>query len=336
VAFSLHQARSAVRSLCLALGAWITAGCSGPQSALDPAGVGAERVLDLYLWMSGGALAVWVTVVALGVYLIRARIEEHDERAARRLIIGGGVLVPTVVLTVLLVFGLDLMADLLEPPTDARLRVEIVGEEWWWRVQYVPEQGAPVVSANEIRVPVGEPVVFEVTSHGVIHAFWIPALGGKIDMVPGRRNRITLEATRTGVFRGTCAEYCGMAHALMSFAVEVVPREEFDAWLAAQRADAPEPTEAPARRGAELFLSGGCGACHAVRGTPASSALGPDLTHVGSRRTIAAGILPSDAPSFRRWIASPEEVKPGARMPAYGMLSDEALDALATYMTSLR
>ncbi len=319
--------------VCLAL---LTGACAGPQSALDPAGEGAERIARLFWWMAAWAALIWVALVGLTVYLTRLRPGEHEDQAARWLIIGGGVVFPTVVLTALLGYGLGLLDDLLEPPTTPRLRVEIVGEEWWWRVRYLPEDGEPVVAANEVRLPVGEPVTFEVTAHGVIHSFWIPSLGGKIDMIPGRRNVLHLTPTRTGTFRGTCSEYCGMGHALMSFAAVVMPADEFDAWLVDERAEAAETSAEPARLGAELFLANGCGACHTVRGTSANGEIGPDLTHVGSRSTIGAGLLPMDREAFRRWIARPQEVKPGVLMPAYEALPDEDLDALAAYLASLR
>ena len=154
--------------------------------------------------------------------------------------------------------------------------------------------GEAVELANEIRLPVGEPVEFQLESPDVIHSFWIPSLGGKIDMIPGRVNRLALEPTRTGIFRGVCAEYCGTSHALMSFYVVVLEQEDFAAWLAHQHAPAQPPAQPLAARGQELFLANGCGACHTVRGTPADGVVGPDLTHVGSRLSLGAGILPNE------------------------------------------
>lgn len=286
--------------------------------------------------MAGGAFIVWVAVVSLAVYALAISREAHPEKLARLLIIGGGAVIPTVVLTVLLVFGLSRMPDLMTPPGADGLHIEVAGEEWWWRVRYHPEDGEPLESANEIRLPVGERVHFTVSSYDIIHSFWIPSLGGKIDMIPGRVNRLTLEPTRTGVFRGVCAEFCGTAHALMAFTVVVMERDAFDAWLREARGPAAPPTTPLAERGADLFLSNGCGACHAVRGTPAAGQVGPDLTRVGSRATLAAGTLPNEPEAMRRWLARPEAVKPGARMPGYHMLPDEELDAIAAYMESLQ
>jgi cytochrome c oxidase subunit 2 len=170
----------------------------------------------------------------------------------------------------------------------------------------------------------------------VIHSFWIPSLAGKMDMIPGRVTWLTVRPTRTGVFRGACAEYCGTSHALMAFYAEVMEKDAFDRWLAAQAAPAIAPTDAAATHGEDVFLTNGCGACHTVRGTPASGVIGPDLTHVGGRLSIGAGILPAEPDAFREWIARTDHVKPGVHMPHFGMLPDDELRALAAYLHALR
>ena len=321
------------------LGLWCT-GCGGEQSALDPAGRGAERIADLFWWMAAGATVIWLLVIALALYAGRVRPGPHDARRTKLLIIGGGALVPTIVLAVLLSFGLAEMPRLLAPAPEGSVTIAVSGEQWWWRVRYLPGAGrgegrGEVVLANEIRLPVGEPVQLLLDSPDVIHSFWVPSLGGKMDMIPGRTTRLTLEPTRTGVFRGACAEYCGDSHALMSFYAVVLEREAFDRWLAHQATPARPPAGALATRGRELFLSNGCGACHTVRGTPADGVVGPDLTHVGSRASLGAGILPNQPDAFRRWIARTETLKPGVHMPAFGMLPPEELDALAAYLEGL-
>jgi len=317
--------------------ALLLAGCSGPQSALDPAGRGAERIADLFWWMAVGAAIIWLAVVSLAVYAIHLEREPHSLRGARLLIIGGGVVVPTVVLAGLLAYGLALMPDLLTPAPEGSLKIAVSGEQWWWRVRYLTSGGNDVTVelANEIRLPVGERVEFHLESPDVIHSFWIPSLGGKIDMIPGRKNRLALEPTRTGVFRGACAEFCGTSHALMSFYVVVLEKADFAAWLAHQREPARAPAEPLAMQGQELFLANGCGACHTIRGTPADGVVGPDLTHVGSRLSLGAGILPNDPEAFLRWIAHTEDVKPEVHMPAFGMLPSEELRALAVYLDKL-
>lgn len=321
-----------------AAGALWLAGCRGPQSALDPAGEGAERIATLFWWMAGGAGVIWLVVVALLLYSFQAQAEPHQQRRAKFLIIGGGALVPTLVLGVLLAFGLAEMPKLLAPAPEGSLTIAVSGEQWWWRVRYLPgaRGGGEVTSANEIRLPVGEPVQILLESPDVIHSFWIPSLAGKVDMIPGRVTRLTLEAHRTGVFRGACAEYCGASHALMLFDAVVMEKRDFDRWLQAQREPAGPPVGALATRGRELFLAHGCGACHTVRGTPADGGVGPDLTHVGSRVSLGAGILVNDPAAFRRWIARTSVLKPEVHMPAFGMLPPEELAALAAYLDGLQ
>jgi cytochrome c oxidase subunit 2 len=271
----------------------------------------------------------------LALYAIRLSPELHTQRRANLLIVGGAVL-PTIVIAVLVIYGLEPLPALLAPAPDGSLKIVVAGEQWWWRVQYHAAGGDVVVLANEIRLPVGEPVEFRLESPDVVHSFWIPSLGGKIDMIPGRVTRLSLMPTKTGVFRGACAEYCGTSHALMNFYVVVEEKAAFDRWLTNQRAPALPPGEPAAARGQELFLANGCGACHMIRGTPAKGVLGPDLTHVGSRLSIGAGMLPTNSETLLRWIARTEQIKPGVLMPSFGMLPDEDLKALAAYMEALK
>jgi cytochrome c oxidase subunit 2 len=316
--------------------AWASGACTGPQSALDPAGRGAQVIAQLFWWMAAGAGLIWLAVVALTVHSLRARAQPHSLREATLLIVVGGAVVPTLVLAVLLTYGLSLLPELLAPAPPGSLRIAVSGEQWWWRVRYLPPGGDPVELANEIRLPVGEPVEFELSSADVIHSFWIPPLGGKVDMIPGRRTRLTLHPTRTGRFQGVCAEYCGSSHAFMKFAVVVLEKQDFSRWLARQAEPAHVHAEPLAERGRQLFLADGCGACHAVRGTPASGVVGPDLTHVASRASLAAGILPNEPAALERWISSSEALKPGVHMPAFGMLPPEDVRALAAYLASLQ
>lgn len=314
----------------------LAAGCDGPQSALVPAGRGAEQILSLFWWMTGGAVVIWCLVVGLAVYALHIAPRPHDPWQSRLWIIGGGTVFPTVLLTVLLFYGLALLPGLVRPAPPGSLQVHVTGLQWWWRVRYPQEDASPVEVANEVRLPVGEPVQFVLDSADVIHAFWIPALGGKVDMIPGRTTRLTLEPTRTGTFRGVCAEYCGESHALMAFDVVVTSRAEFDEWLRQQSLDAQEPGDAVAQRGRELFEVYGCGACHAIRGTSADGTLGPDLTHVGSRLSLAAGTLANAADELQFWIAHNSAAKPGVKMPDFDMLTEEERRALAAYLEGLQ
>ena len=310
--------------------------CDGPQSTLTPAGTDAEDITQVFAWMAGGAALIWVVVVGLAVYALRWP-RQHSDRAARLLILGGGVAFPTIVLTVLLSYGLALMPRVLELGPPGGVRIAVYGEQWWWRVQYLRSDGTTVPSANEIRLPRGARTNLELHSADVIHSFWIPSLAGKMDMIPGRITRLAVEPTRTGTFRGQCAEYCGASHALMAFDAIVMEPDAFEAWLDAQAAPAsPTPSAPLMQTGRQLFERVGCGACHTVRGTGADGMVGPDLTHVGSRRTIAAGTLPNNRGTFFRWVMDVDRVKPGAHMPAFRMLPSENLRALAAYLESLQ
>ena len=319
-----------------AVAALFSAACGGLQSSLAPAGEQADRIAALFWWMCAGAAVVWLATVALGVYYGRPHAGTPNRRRDHWLIVGCGIVIPILVLTTLLVYGLAMLPSVVARAPEGSLVVEVQGEQWWWRVRYERPGQAPVELANEIRLPVGEPVQFRLSSDNVIHSFWIPALGGKMDMIPGRVTYLALTPTRTGVFAGACAEYCGTAHGWMRFGVEVVEREAFDQWLAHQARPAAMAAGAEAARGAELFVANGCGACHTVRGTAADGVIAPDLTHVGGRMGLAAASLGNGADALRRWIARAEEIKPGVHMPSFDMLPGEDLTALARYLEGLR
>jgi cytochrome c oxidase subunit II len=316
-------------------GLLLLAACDGPQSALDPAGRSAARLASLFWWMSIGALVIWVAVVALALYAARAGRRPVSLKSARTLIVGAGVVFPGLVLAGLLAAGLSMLPPVLARAPEGSLTIQVTGEQWWWRLRYLPRGGAPVDLANELRLPVGEVIELELESRDVIHSFWIPALGGKVDMIPGRRTRLRLEPTRTGVFRGVCAEYCGASHAFMSFPVVVLEKPEFARWLAGQAQ--PETAGAGSGdRGRTLFLASGCGACHTIRGTAADGIVGPDLTHVGARLSIGAGRLGNQRQDFRRWIAHVDRLKPGVLMPVFGMLPADEIESLSAYLESLQ
>ena len=327
--------------LALCVAAIAAGGCGGDQSSLHPAGVEAATIAQLFWIMAIGAALVWAAVVGIALYAGFLRPRPHGRGTSRWVIFAGGVVVPTLVLGALLLYGLVLMPQLRQPAGHDGLRIAVSGEQWWWRVRYLPgaEAGTEtdgIVLANEIRLPVGERVEFILTSPDVIHSFWIPSLGGKVDMIPGRTTTLVLQPTRTGVFRGACAEYCGTSHAFMQLLVVVMERDAFEAWLRQQARPARAPTSSLARQGEQAFASNGCGACHAVRGTSASGVAGPDLTHVGSRLSLAAGTLPNDTDAFQRWIADTHAIKPEALMPPFGMLPDADVQAMATYLEGLQ
>lgn len=313
----------------------LLAGCSGRQSALSPAGQSAQQIAVLFWWMVAGAALIWLIVIGLAFYAAYIRRGRHSRRQSALLIIGGGTVFPTIVLIGLLAYGLALIPSLMSPAPPGSLRIRVVGEQWWWRVHYEGANGESVPVANEIHLPVGEPVQFQLEAADVIHSFWIPSLAGKVDMIPGRINQLSLLPTKVGVYRGVCAEYCGASHALMNFDVVVEERAEFDAWIAHQADPANTPDSPDAAQGSSLFAKNGCGACHAVRGTSANGVVGPDLTHVGSRLSIGASLLPNEENEFHRWIEHTDTVKPEVIMPAYSMLPEEDLQAIAAYLEGL-
>ena len=300
-------------------------------SAFAPAGPEAATLLGLFWLMAIGATVVWVAVLAIA--WLAARRDRQPLRHARWLILAGGVIAPTLVLTALLGHGLWLMPRVRAAvPVDA-LRVSVSGEQWWWRVHYA---AAGVETANEIRIPVGKPVALTLTSPDVIHSFWVPALAGKMDMIPGRSNILVLQADKAGTYRGACAEYCGASHAQMRFLVVAMPPRAFDAWLQAQAGPASAPASPLALQGRAAFLRNGCGGCHTVRGTAANGRVGPDLTHVGTRLELAAGALPNDAQSLRHWIERPHASKPDALMPRFDMLPSTEVGAIAGWLEGLQ
>jgi cytochrome c oxidase subunit 2 len=319
--------------LLLAIAANATA-CDGPQSAFVTAGRDAEQIDRLFVVMTAGALILWVAVVGLAVYAIRTR-SPLTQRAANLLIIGGGVALPTVVLGALLAYGLPMLPAILSLPPDDGLRIHVTGKQWWWRVEYVTPTGV-VEAANEVRLPVGRRVQLQLESRDVIHSFWVPSIAGKMDMIPGRVTRIALEPTRTGTFRGACAEYCGASHAKMAFETVVMEPGAFAAWLEAQYRSAQPSTDPLAARGQAAFTAHGCTACHTVRGIAAAGRIGPDLTHVGSRLGLAAGTLSNDPDAFAAWITQTDTLKPGAHMPAFRTLAPQELSALAAFLESLQ
>jgi cytochrome c oxidase subunit II len=333
----LEEGRARVRRGAVAVTLLLLTACSDSlaPSTLEPHGPGAERAAALWWVMFAISAAVVVAVAALIVIGVRnrARRGDRDEtpRWATRMIVGGGVIFPIVVLAALWVLTLRDVAVLDQPPSEPTVRIEVVGKRWWWDVRY-PDHG--VVTANEIHVPVGETVDLALRSADIIHSFWVPELMPKTDMIPGRDNRMWLRADRPGIYRGQCAEFCGLQHARMAFLVIAEPRSEFDAWLEEQAADAPEPTDAEARAGLQAFLSSPCVGCHTIRGTEASGTLGPDLTHVASRDTLAAATIPNTPENLLGWIENSQDVKPGNLMPPME-LPPEQLRAIVAYLETL-
>lgn len=302
-----------------------------PPPVLDPAGPYATSV-SLLSWILFAMAAFVLLVVLAALYLaLFGRAEQQRKVGGKTAIWVGGIAFPLVVLTALLIYGLSLTRHLSDPIQGNELRVRVTGEMWWWRVAYLDEQGREVIQdANELHIPAGRPVVLELESADVIHSFWVPRLSGKLDMIPGRRNLLRIQADQPGVFGGQCAEYCGGPHALMGFTVVAHEPAQFARLMQARLARAAAPV-VPAG-GAELFDTAGCAACHRIAGTGANGLAGPDLTHVGSRRTLGAGILPNNRGTLMGWIGNSQAIKPNNRMPPYTVLTSDQLTLLATYL----
>jgi cytochrome c oxidase subunit 2 len=330
----------ATASLLLALTA-----CSGEQAVLAPRGPAGD-VLARFSWqLFAGGAAIFVGTMAM--FAVGLFMPERTKGTAPiKLIIFGGVVFPIVVLAGLSIYtalvggwvdlGRTAKANAVQP-----LQINVDGVMWWWKVEYPLADGGSVKSANEIHVPVGHPVEIHLTTQDVIHSFWVPTLHGKMDLIPGRTNRITIQMDEPGVVRGQCAEFCGLQHTLMSFWVVAHPPDEFDAWMEAQRLPAVEPGTPELARGRDAFLASGCGSCHRVRGleegeTKAGGEIGPDLTHIGSRLSLGAAALPNGVGPLSGWIAGSQQIKPGNRMPSYHHLDGDILTALAGYLESLK
>jgi cytochrome c oxidase subunit 2 len=303
------------------------------QSVLAPHGPQAGQIATLaWALFAFGSLVLGLVIAAIWLAM-RGAPRIREVLARERTIILLGLALPVVALTILLACG----AWLTRAQTghaDETLRIEVTGQQWWWRVVY--DGAAPIVSSNEIRIPVGQPVDFTLKAADVIHSFWVPSLGGKVDMIPGRTTHLRLTAERAGVYRGQCAEYCGGPHALMSFKLVAMPRDEYDAWLARLAGPRSVPSTDNERRGQLLFLAAGCGTCHAVRGTDAAGAIGPDLTHFAARGSVGIDTLPLTAENLDRFIRDGQHIKPGNRMPEFRIFSSAEQTALVSYLMSLQ
>ncbi len=308
-------------------------------SALEPASTHARNIETLWWWMFYGATAIFIAVMALlAMGLWRARKTDGNalsELASRNLVITAGVAIPLVILLALVGGSLVLGRSIAAEPPDNALHARVTGKMWWWVIEYLDTRGEPVfTTANELHVPVGRPVVLHLTSADVIHSFWVPNLHGKTDLVPGVVNTSWFTADTPGVFRGQCAEFCGVQHALMAFLVIAQPEREFQRWMADQQQPAKEPATEQEQLGQATFLSAGCAACHTIRGTNAAGKLGPDLTHLDSRKSLAAVTRPNTHGHLAGWISDPQSIKPGNFMPPT-LLSPEEHLALLAYLESL-
>lgn len=331
------------RSFAIIASALLCGGCEGWQSALDPHGREALRLLHLVNVYTLTCAAVWAAVmIALVVALgRRGRPDEPgaplDPRVERGAAIVVSVAIGITVAIIAALTGLSFFATrALTQEAGDPLTLRVTGHQWWWEIAYPDSRPDHAFStANEIHVPVGREVKIELAAPDVIHSFWAPSLAGKMDLIPGRDNEITFTAKRAGTYRGQCAQFCGLQHAHMAFLVVADQPADFEAWRSAQLQPARSPTSDEEKAGQKVFMSKPCASCHTISGTQASGALGPDLTHVGSRKYIAAGLVETTRGALAAWVADPQTLKPGVNMPLVPLSADE-LREVSAYLAALK
>jgi cytochrome c oxidase subunit II len=316
-----------------------------PQTTVFPSSDIGGLIQGLYSLIFWMALVVFIGVEAFLVYAaLRFRRRPLDNlipaqiHGNTRLEIAWTI-IPSVVLLIIAIPTIQRIFEMDRVPTASAaggepLRVEVIGHQWWWEFRY-PDLGPDVVTANEVHLPLGRAAFFELRSADVIHSFWFPKMGAKMDVVPTRVNHMWFTPQETGEFYGQCFEFCGLQHANMRDRLVVESPADFDRWVGQQRAAAVTPTGSQATRGAALFQSAPCAGCHTIRGTNAKGTVGPDLTHVGARTTIAAGVLNNNLDNLSHWIADPQAIKPGSKMPTLGLPATD-VSLLAVYLQSLK
>jgi cytochrome c oxidase subunit II len=324
-------------------------GCRGEQSVLSPAGPQAGHVSRLWWLMFYVEAGVFLLVcIAVLIAIFRRRRErkksgdepdtspdpQREQRMTR--VIMGAVGVTLVILFVFLIASFTTGRGLYSPSDSQALSIKITGHQWWWDVEYDAVPASNIVhTANEIHIPVGQLVKFRLTADDVIHSFWVPNLSGKKDLIPGHEIILEFQANSPGEFRGQCAEFCGYQHAHMGLTIIAEPPDKFYEWMNGQRTPAAQPANESEQRGQQVFLNSPCIMCHTIRGTDAGGRLAPELTHLASRKTIAASTLPNTRGHLGGWIINSQEIKPGNHMPPVP-LSSEELQALLDYLGSLK
>ena len=321
--------------------------CGGIQNSINPAGPQANNLSRLWWLMFIVCSIVFVLVMIALLLSLRNRTKEalvtpvleppKEQEQRRRNVVISALSVTVVIMFVFLIAsfsaGRSMTANL---ESKNGLSIEVTGHQWWWEVRYNDVDASNIfTTANEIHIPVGVPVTFFLHAADVIHSFWVPNLAGKKDLIPGKLNTIWLQADKPGVYRGQCAEYCGLQHAQMALWVVAEPREQFNAWRQNQTQTSAQPASETQKRGQQVFMSSTCVMCHAINGTPAGSNIGPNLTHVATRNMIAAATLANTRDHLAQWIKDPQAVKPGNKMPQNN-LSDADLQSLVDYLQSLK
>ena len=307
------------------------------QSVLTPHS-GPEHDITTLWWVMFGVACVGLTLIAVLLLLGWVRRNRASlpfggsERAATRLVVGLGIATPIVLLSALFVWSdvFIIRSTAAPSPRSTAMTIQVIGHQWFWEIRY---DGGRIATANELHIPVRTRVNVVGTTADVIHSLWVPELNRKIDLIPGRTNRVLLDANQPGTYLGQCSEFCGVQHAHMEMRVVAQPRAQFESWL--RREGTPLAASATSGSGLELFLSSGCANCHTIQGTPAQADVGPDLTHVGSRTTLAAGTIPNDSAHLGAWLRDPQKVKPGTKMPKLP-LSQSDISGLVKYLEGLK
>ncbi len=329
---SMRPVRVLLPSLTLLLGG---CGLSSPMTTVAPKSDFGRQIHELFMNISGWTLFIFIVVEVLLVAVVVA-FRERPGRADPEPVHGhlgleiAWTLVPVIIVTSIAIPTIKTIFKIDAPAPKEALRIEVIGHQWWWEVRY-PDLG--IGTANEVHLPAGRPISLALKSVDVIHSFWSPQIGGKRDLIPGKVNHLTFTVDAPGEYPGQCAEFCGVSHANMRLLVIAQSGEEFQAWIAAQKR-APASMTGEMARGTQAFLAGGCVACHTIQGVSAGM-IGPDLTHFGSRRTLAAGILKSSPEDLAKWLRDPPAVKPGALMPKLP-LTDEQVTTLVSYLGALK
>jgi cytochrome c oxidase subunit 2 len=315
---------------------------TSPMNILHGAGPVAALQARLGWWL----LIVSTLVVAVvGILVLAAAAvarRRGDSRgivarsgSGMRWVVVGGMIVPGIILVLTFAFTIATEDATAAPPADPALTVQVIGHRWWWEVKYLSDPSRPVETANEIHIPVGQPVRLELTSADVIHSFWIPQLAGKTDAIPGQRNVAWIQADTAGVYRGQCTEYCGLQHSNMAAFVVAESPAKFAAWLQGQASTAGPPGDPDAADGLAVFQKSACAGCHTIRGTDAVGRVGPDLTHFAARMTLAAGALANTRGNLAGWIGDSQAIKPGNVMPSMRLPAAD-LQALLAYLETLK
>ncbi|MGA9586500.1 MAG: cytochrome c oxidase subunit II [Terracidiphilus sp.] len=332
----------------------VVTGCRSAQSTFNAHGPAAHRIAGLAGFMT--ILFLVITIVmwilfATALYKRGGTLAEHapiETGGGQMWIALGGILIPIIVLTVIFVLGLGLLRDFpihgmhganaqAVMAQSMKPEIRITGHQWWWEIEYLnDDRSQQFATANELHIPTGRPVNIEVETRDVMHSFWVPALHGKVDLIPGQANYIRLEAAQPGEYTGQCAEFCGAQHAKMRILAIAQSPDEYNAWLEGQRKPGAEPTDPHAKNGQQIFLSGPCSMCHSVRGTIAGGRVAPDLTHIGSRKMIAANVYRNNDAYLEAWITHAQSLKPEAQMPNLTQFSGQQLTDLVAYLRQLQ